>query len=55
MVYSNVLKQPLEEKQWRLVKYVQALIRPLGIAGMLFGFVALAGYFGSVDVLYRHF
>jgi diguanylate cyclase (GGDEF)-like protein len=50
-----MIEATLKEKQWILVKYAHALVRPLGAAGMLFGLTALAGYFGSIETLYRPF
>lgn len=42
-----------EEKQWTLVETAISLPRPLGTVCMLFGLLALAGYFGHVEALYR--
>jgi len=43
----------VEEKEWVLIKYAHAIVRPLGGVGVLFGLTVLAGYFGSVEILYR--
>jgi diguanylate cyclase (GGDEF)-like protein len=43
----------VEDRQWTLVEAALALPRPLAAACALFGFVALAGYFGNVEALYR--
>lgn len=42
-----------EEQQWTLVAAALALPPRLGAACALFGVVALAGYFGNVEELYR--
>lgn len=44
-----------EKKEWILVKYAHAIVHPIGVAGILFGFIVLAGYLGSIEVLYRPF
>lgn len=43
----------MEEKQWTWVEAALALPRPLGMAGVIFGLIALSGYFGNVESLYR--
>ncbi|QSX35661.1 GGDEF domain-containing protein [Shewanella sedimentimangrovi] len=48
-----MLQTAIEEKTWILVKYAHALVRPLSIVCILFGFTAIAGYFGSVEAFYR--
>ena len=42
-----------EEKQWTLVKAALSLPRPLGTVCAVFALVAFAGYFGSIEQLYR--
>ena len=54
-IESKMFEPTLKERQWILVKYAQAIVHPLGAAGMLFGLTALAGYFGAVESLYRPF
>ncbi|SEG53027.1 GGDEF domain-containing protein [Marinobacterium lutimaris] len=42
-----------EAKQWTLVEAALSLSRPLGTTCFLFALLALAGYFGNVEALYR--
>lgn len=42
-----------KEKQWTLVKAALSLPHSLGTACAFFGLLALAGYFGNVEELYR--
>lgn len=42
-----------EEHQWTLVAAALAIPRPLSTACALFGLIALAGYFGNIEALYR--
>ena len=52
-VISTMLKTTIEEKPWVLIKFSQALVCPLGAAGILFGVTVIAWYFGTVEELYR--
>lgn len=38
---------------WKLVDKVLSLVRPFGAITVLFGIISLAGYFGSIEGLYR--
>ncbi|MFQ6371329.1 GGDEF domain-containing protein [Shewanella sp. YIC-542] len=48
MAYSGV-----KEKQWVLVKYAHSIVRPIGMVSIFFGLVALVGYLGNIEPLYR--
>jgi len=52
---NNSGQQPnhSEKHAWILVKYALAVSPPIGGLSALFGFVVLAGYFGSLEALYR--
>ena len=47
------MRNATKEQQWTLVAAALALPRHLGAACVVFGLIALAGYFGNVHVLYR--
>ncbi|HIF9208483.1 TPA: GGDEF domain-containing protein [Photobacterium damselae] len=38
---------------WRLVDMALSIVRPLGVVAIIFGLISIAGYFGSVETLYR--
>lgn len=50
-----MLKNTPIEKPWELIQLARAIVPPLGIAGVLFGLVALIGYGSRIEVLYRPF
>lgn len=50
-----MIKIPSVEKPWELIQIARSIVPPLGAAGVLFGLVALFGYFMTIEVLYRPF
>tara|TARA_R110000751_G_scaffold307889_2_gene433742 strand:- start:72536 stop:74026 length:1491 start_codon:yes stop_codon:yes gene_type:complete len=44
---------PDGDKRWSLIRAALSFNRPLGAVSAIFAFSALAGYFGSIETLYR--
>ncbi|ABV85593.1 GGDEF domain-containing protein [Shewanella pealeana] len=48
-----MLESKVSENSWLLVKYSQAMIRPLSAVGIIFGCAAMFGYLGAMEWIYR--